>query len=142
MPRGGKRPGAGAPKGNLNALKHGERSKQFARLGEIIAKSPMARALLLRYADRFDAEERKADELAATVIEGILRRGLARGRDRQIYLLPEPTIEERSIRQNSSTSPVPERADAISAENTPSDNQSADSNGAIQSENPEGNDND
>ena len=30
MPRGGKRPGAGAPKGNLNAVKDGEYSKQMA----------------------------------------------------------------------------------------------------------------
>ena len=27
MPRGGKRPGAGAPRSNLNALKHGRRAK-------------------------------------------------------------------------------------------------------------------
>ncbi len=27
MPRGGKRPGAGAPKGNTNALRHGGRAK-------------------------------------------------------------------------------------------------------------------
>jgi hypothetical protein len=59
MPRGGKRPGAGAPKGNLNALKHGERSKQFAGLGAIIASSPKARTLLLRYARRSGVEERE-----------------------------------------------------------------------------------
>ena len=32
MPRGGKRPGAGAPRGNLNALKHGERSRTWLEL--------------------------------------------------------------------------------------------------------------
>ena len=29
MPRGGKRPGAGAPRGNLNSLKNGEYSQQL-----------------------------------------------------------------------------------------------------------------
>jgi hypothetical protein len=29
MPRGGKRPGAGAPSGNLNSLKNGEYSQQL-----------------------------------------------------------------------------------------------------------------
>ncbi len=32
MPRGGPRPGAGAPKGNINAFKHGASSKQFKAL--------------------------------------------------------------------------------------------------------------
>ena len=31
MPRGGRRPGAGAPKGNLNAVKNGLRSKRILR---------------------------------------------------------------------------------------------------------------
>ena len=30
---GGRRPGAGAPKGNLNGLNHGLRSRQFAAIG-------------------------------------------------------------------------------------------------------------
>jgi len=36
MPRGGRRPGAGARKGNLNALKTGEYSKQIAKIFEQI----------------------------------------------------------------------------------------------------------
>lgn len=50
MPRGGPRPGAGAPKGNLNALKHGLRSQQFRRLAYQLAKSPTLRAALARFA--------------------------------------------------------------------------------------------
>jgi hypothetical protein len=42
MPRGGPRPGAGAPAGNLNAYKHGKTSRQHARLAEIIASDPEA----------------------------------------------------------------------------------------------------
>jgi hypothetical protein len=137
MPRGGKRPGAGAPKGNLNALKHGERSKQLAGLGLIIARSPKARTLLLRYARRFQADESKADALAQNVIENVISRGLVRGRDRLI-LLPQLLNEERTIRQTSSESAVLEREDAISAENTPSDNQSLHTGRYAQSEIPDG----
>ena len=48
--RGGKRPGAGAPKGNLNALKHGCRSQQFARVGALLAANPEVRELVFRLA--------------------------------------------------------------------------------------------
>ena len=47
MPRGGKRPGAGAPKGNLNALKTGRRSKQLLALTEALLNSAV-RGILLR----------------------------------------------------------------------------------------------
>ena len=58
MPHGGRRPGAGAPKGNLNALKHGRRSRalpptndaRFARLllqlGPLLNRPPDDPALL------------------------------------------------------------------------------------------------
>jgi hypothetical protein len=121
--RGGRRPGSGAPKGNLNALKHGERSKQFARLGKIVADSPQARRVLLRYARRADAEQRRADELAGNVIEQVLSRGLARGRDRLI-LLPELLDEERTIRKTSRKPGLPKRTLPRNRKNTPSDNQS------------------
>jgi hypothetical protein len=132
---------APAPKGNLNALKHGERSKQFARLGATIAASPKARVLLLRYADRFDAEQRKADELAGRVVEQIISRGLIRGRDRLI-LLPDLLDEERTITQTSPNRPLLEPAPTLIPENTPSDNQSPNTNNHNQSENTEGNPND
>ena len=32
MPRGGRRPGAGAPRGNINALRTGAHSKQISEL--------------------------------------------------------------------------------------------------------------
>ncbi len=46
MPRGGKRPGAGAPRGNLNALKTGRSSIRFYRAALVIALHPDLRALL------------------------------------------------------------------------------------------------
>ena len=101
MPRGGRRPGAGAPKGNLNALKHGSYSRQFARLGALIAASPAARESLLRLIAGQHARGRKADELAAYILSQIITRGLERGRDRLI-LLP-PVDDADSISQNTGT---------------------------------------
>ena len=47
MPRGGPRPGAGAPKGNLNALKTGTHSKQLrAAIGALLAVPETRRAML------------------------------------------------------------------------------------------------
>ena len=59
MPRGGKRPGAGAPKGNLNALKHGLRSQQLRQLTQQLACNPDLRAALARFAQLY-ARQRSA----------------------------------------------------------------------------------
>ncbi len=63
--RGGRRPGAGAPRGNLNALKHGRRSRQFAELGRIVASVPEAKNTLLAFDRRNNAKSRRAEEAAA-----------------------------------------------------------------------------
>ncbi len=54
--RGGRRPGAGGKPGNLNALKHGRRSAQFAHLGLILATIPETRQALLNLAARHRGE--------------------------------------------------------------------------------------
>jgi hypothetical protein len=59
--RGGPRPGAGAPKGNLNALKHGRRSRQLARASAVLAANPETRDALLKYTRRMD--NRQATEV-------------------------------------------------------------------------------
>ena len=47
MPRGGSRPGAGAPRGNLNALKTGARSQQLkAAIGAMLNHDETRRVLL------------------------------------------------------------------------------------------------
>ncbi len=46
MPRGGRRPGAGAPKGNLNALKTGRYSRQFQTAIDALAGSDELRPVL------------------------------------------------------------------------------------------------
>ncbi len=96
--RGGRRPNAGAPKGNLNALKHGAYSRQFAQLGALVAASPAACGALLRLIDRHQDRNQKADELASYILSQIIARGLKRGRDRLI-LLP-PVGDSDSITQN------------------------------------------
>ena len=43
MSKGGKRPGAGAPRGNLNRVTHGRRSKLITALVEDMLKDPRRR---------------------------------------------------------------------------------------------------
>jgi len=47
MPRGGKRPGAGAPTGNFNALKHGMRTPRGHHVIETLLLVPETRRFLL-----------------------------------------------------------------------------------------------
>jgi hypothetical protein len=50
MPRGGKRPGAGAPRGNLNGLKNGRYSRQVKALRIALSAVPLT-ADVVRRAD-------------------------------------------------------------------------------------------
>src|SRR5919109_4369537 len=99
MPRGGKPPGAGPQKGNITALKPGRRSRRLNKIGAQMAASPRVRDLLLRVAEREEIKAREADRRAAYLIEQVLTRGLKRGRDRLIAILPPlddgPTNEKR-----------------------------------------------
>lgn len=70
--RGGPRPGSGAPKGNLNALKHGMRSKQFAAIGKLMAESPEVRYMLLKLAEREGKKHRKAELVAASLFARLI----------------------------------------------------------------------
>ncbi len=72
--RGGRRPGSGAPRGNLNALKHGRRSRQFAQIGALLAQSPKVRETLLALAARHQVEQRSADEVAAGLLARMFER--------------------------------------------------------------------
>ena len=84
---GGRRLGAGAPRGNMNALKHGRRSERMARLGMIFANDPKVREALLAIADRWEGKQMKAGELANYILAQVLERGLRRGDGRlQEYL--------------------------------------------------------
>jgi hypothetical protein len=66
--RGGRRPGAGAPRGNMNALKSGAYSRQFAELGRLLAADPKIRAVLLNVATRAGRKFKTANEEAAYLL--------------------------------------------------------------------------
>ena len=66
--RGGRRPGAGAPRGNMNALKTGAYSRQFAELGRLLASDPKIRAVLLDVAARAGRKFKTANEEAAYLL--------------------------------------------------------------------------
>jgi len=66
--RGGRRPGAGAPRGNMNALKSGAYSRQFAELGRLLATDPKIRAVLLDVATRAGRKFKTANEEAAYLL--------------------------------------------------------------------------
>ena len=72
--RGGRRPGAGAKPGNLNALKHGRRSAQFAQLGLLLASIPEARQALLHLATRHHLKQRKAERVATHLLNAMMER--------------------------------------------------------------------
>lgn len=82
MPRGGKRPGAGAPKGNLNAFKTGRNSLQLkAALGALLTNED-TRDLMLAIIDnqrrrrlRYQAMVLSAAKL---ITDAKLRRQVAR----------------------------------------------------------------
>ena len=78
-------PGAGAPRGNLNALKHGRYSRQFCELGLLVAASPKVRETLLALADRHDLKHRKAETVAVDILGRILGHAadIAAGRTRK-----------------------------------------------------------
>ena len=72
--RGGCRPGAGGKPGNLNALKHGRRSAQFAHLGLILASIPEAQQALLHLATRHRLKQRKAEQVAVLLLNAMMER--------------------------------------------------------------------
>ena len=63
MPRGGKRPGAGAPRGNLNAFKSGRYSSRYRTLVEALASIPEIRDMILAHHRLQKRKERQAIKL-------------------------------------------------------------------------------
>jgi hypothetical protein len=74
--RGGRRPGAGAPHGNLNALKHGRHSAYVQTLIHALAAHPATREALVRLARRQRAHKREAERTAALILSRLLDRAL------------------------------------------------------------------
>jgi hypothetical protein len=63
--RGGHRPGAGAPRGNLNALKSGARSKQLKAFVTAMMTIPQTREMLDRLSRM---QQHRRDQLADTLV--------------------------------------------------------------------------
>ena len=77
MSRGGKRPGAGAPKRNLNALKHGRHSAQVQQLALTLALLPSVRDTLIKVARRQRRQRRAAAVAGHHLLTQLLRTCLA-----------------------------------------------------------------
>ena len=100
MTRGGKRPGAGAPKGNLNALKHGRHSTQLQQLAVTLALLPAVRDTFIKVGRRQRRQRRAAAVAGHLLLTQLLRSCLAGLENNQ----PEcPTAQSRpaSESQNS-----------------------------------------
>lgn len=63
-PRGGRRPGAGAPRGNLNALKSGRYSKRLAALRAALDAMPLTADVLVEVRPSAAASWQTVDYLA------------------------------------------------------------------------------
>ncbi len=100
--RGGRRPGAGAPLGNLNALKHGRRSAQFAQLGALLATLPEAREALLGLARRHQLKQRRAEDVATLLLQRLLDRA---HRIQNARSNVQSTIDERRTIEQTAPSP-------------------------------------
>src|SRR5574341_1895322 len=71
---GGRRPGAGAPKGDLNALKHGRSSKYQQRLIQNMLDIPELRDTLLALGKRQRHHRQRADGAAALLLASLFER--------------------------------------------------------------------
>jgi hypothetical protein len=85
---GGRRPGAGAPRGNMNGLKHGKYSARHRRLVAIIASIPEVRDGLLAIGRRRRRQQRLAEAGASELLAGLLQRA------GDIVLNPQPNHVE------------------------------------------------
>lgn len=104
MPRGGRRPGAGAPKGNLNGLKTGNYSLQMQALQGALTAMPMTTDLLVQMTGR---DRRKMELLARglhfyadlllAVASGHPIKGLDHAQLRRLALSSDPIKELRHI---------------------------------------------
>ncbi len=117
MPRGGRRPGAGAPKGNLNALRTGTRSKQLKAVIIALMAIPQTRRVLLHFSRM---EQHRRARLAQAInryarLASVARPELVEGsRERSIKAVQRQQIRSRgqfsgTTKDRPSPSPAPQR---------------------------------
>ena len=104
MPRGGRRPGAGAPKGNLNGLATGAHSRQLQALQGALTAMPMTTDLLVQITGR---DRHKMEVLATAlhyyadmllaVASGNSIKGLDHTQLHRLALASDPIKELRNI---------------------------------------------
>ncbi len=70
--RGGKRTGAGAPKGNLNATRSGHYSPRLRTVAKALSAIPEIRDLLLEAHRRQQKSQRKAERIAFKALKDLL----------------------------------------------------------------------
>jgi len=72
--RGGPRPGSGAPRGNLNAMKHGRSSRRQKQLLEAMLQLPEAREALIAIARRNRRRKTEVETGAVVLMTRLLQR--------------------------------------------------------------------
>ncbi len=100
---GGRRPGAGAPKGNLNALKHGKFSKDNARLLRLLVEIPEARDLLLIIARRNKLLRTRAELQTARLMLAFLQAPESAREHIAALAAQIESIEARTIKKKAPT---------------------------------------
>ncbi len=98
MPRGGKRPGAGAPRGNTNAVKTGRHSVRLRAIAKALSTVPEIRDLLLEAERRQHKEQRQAQRLALRALQDIASRIPDENNPLLPYLLA--SLPDSKFRQN------------------------------------------
>ncbi len=71
---GGRRRGAGAPKGNLNAFKHGRTSRRQAEILEAMAQIPGVQQALIDLAKQNNLRRKRAEEGLGVMMTRLLER--------------------------------------------------------------------
>lgn len=134
--RGGRRPGAGAPKGNLNALKHGRYSRQFADIAAVFAASPSLREALVNAAERHGKRQTDADQLAWNLLQNTLARAVRINKRRAasdgLSIVP-PASNQDTNKENGPSRPAANHETTPKAEKRFDDNQTPNTNPPEQS---------
>ncbi len=73
MPRGGKRSGAGAPRGNMNALKTGSRSLRLNALLEAMSEMDVLQTYMLDIRRKQQAHQKQASRLIRAAMLELLQ---------------------------------------------------------------------
>lgn len=126
--RGGKRPGDGAPEGNLNALKHGRYSRQFAEIAAVFAASPSLREALVNAAERHGKRQTDADQLAWNLLQNTLARAVRINKRRAasdgLSIVP-PALNQDTNKENAPSRPARQHETAPKREKRFDDNQTS-----------------